>query len=157
MRVWSRRGPTAVVAAAVLMASFGGAVRRRPPGPYKGYDMVNGASWIPYQELRVVTPPFPEYVSGHSTFSAAGAGHHHLHRLRQLRGQRDRPGGRLPDRAEDRRASRHPANEAGMSRRYGGIHFESGDMHGRGLGAAVGADAWGKAQTYIRPFNTGPL
>jgi hypothetical protein len=73
MRVWSRRGPTAVVAAAVLMASFGGAVRRRPPGPYKGYDMVNGESWIPYQELRVVTPPFPEYVSGHSTFSAAGA------------------------------------------------------------------------------------
>jgi hypothetical protein len=35
--------------------------------------MVDGGSWIPYQELRVVTPPFPEYVSGHSTFSAAGA------------------------------------------------------------------------------------
>jgi hypothetical protein len=71
-------------------------------GPYKGYGLVDGESWIPYQELRVVTPPFPEYVSGHSTFSAAG-------------------------------------------------------VHGRGLGAAVGADAWVKAQTYIRPFNTGPL
>jgi hypothetical protein len=42
-------------------------------GPYKGYGLVDGGSWIPYQELRVVTPPFPEYVSGHSTFSAAGA------------------------------------------------------------------------------------
>jgi hypothetical protein len=42
-------------------------------GPYKGYGLVDGGSWMPYQELRVVTPPFPEYVSGHSTFSAAGA------------------------------------------------------------------------------------
>jgi hypothetical protein len=49
------------------------------------------------------------------------------------------------------------ANEAGMSRRYGGIHFESGDMHGRSLGAAVGGDAWTKAQSYIRPFPTGPI
>jgi hypothetical protein len=49
------------------------------------------------------------------------------------------------------------ADEAGMSRRYGGIHFESGDLHGRSLGAAVGGDAWVKAQSYIRPFNTGPI
>ena len=28
---------------------------------------------MPYQAPNVVTPPFPEYVSGHSTFSAAGA------------------------------------------------------------------------------------
>jgi hypothetical protein len=42
-------------------------------GHYKGYGPVNGESWLPYQELRVVTPPFPEYVSGRSTFSAAGA------------------------------------------------------------------------------------
>ena len=33
MRVWSRRGPTAAVAAAVLMASFGGAVRAQTAGP----------------------------------------------------------------------------------------------------------------------------
>jgi hypothetical protein len=44
-----------------------------------------------------------------------------------------------------------------MSRRYGGIHFESGDLHGRSLGAAVGGDAWTKAQSYIRPFPTGPI
>jgi hypothetical protein len=30
-------------------------------------------------------------------------------------------------------------------------------MHGRGLGAAVGGDAWAKARSYIRPFNTGPI
>jgi hypothetical protein len=33
MRVWSRRGLTAVVVAAALMASFGGAVRAQTAGP----------------------------------------------------------------------------------------------------------------------------
>src|SRR6266487_4004810 len=41
-------------------------------GPYKGYGKVLGKYWLPYQDPTVVTPPFPEYVSGHSTFSAAG-------------------------------------------------------------------------------------
>jgi hypothetical protein len=33
--------------------------------------MVPGEQWMPYQAPNVVTPPFPEYTSGHSTFSAA--------------------------------------------------------------------------------------
>ena len=33
---------------------------------------VPAAEWTPYQPPTVVTPAFPEYVSGHSTFSAAG-------------------------------------------------------------------------------------
>ena len=41
-------------------------------GPGKGYGKVLGKDWMPYQQLNVVTPAFPEYVSGHSTFSAAG-------------------------------------------------------------------------------------
>ena len=41
--------------------------------PNKGFGMVPGSQWMPYQALHVVTPPFPEYVSGHSTFSGAGA------------------------------------------------------------------------------------
>jgi hypothetical protein len=49
------------------------------------------------------------------------------------------------------------ADEAGWSRRYGGIHFRSGDMHGRSLGGAIGSDAWLKAQTYIRPVHIGPI
>ncbi|MEV4806367.1 hypothetical protein AB0K18_40770 [Nonomuraea sp. NPDC049421] len=35
------------------------------------------------------------------------------------------------------------AEEAGLSRRYGGIHFE-----GRALGRAVGAAAWERAKAY---------
>lgn len=42
-------------------------------GPYRGTQVIDGASWRPYQLSTVVTPPFPEYFSGHSVFSAAGA------------------------------------------------------------------------------------
>ena len=41
------------------------------------------------------------------------------------------------------------ANSAGMSRRYGGIHFEPGDLNGRSLGSQIGSQAWAKAQTYF--------
>jgi hypothetical protein len=34
---------------------------------------MDGSQWIPYQPTTFPTPPFPEYISGHSTFSAAGA------------------------------------------------------------------------------------
>jgi hypothetical protein len=141
-------------------------------GPYKGFGPVRGESWVPYQELHVVTPPFPEYVSGHSTFSAAGA------RVLTTFTGSDSFGASVTVRAGtsriEPRTAEHPgtpvrdvtlswatytaaADEAGWSRRYGGIHFASGDMHGRTLGRNVGWDAWVKAQSYIRPFNTGPL
>lgn len=38
-----------------------------------GTKMIDGANWKPYQAPTVVTPPFPEYYSGHSVFSAAAA------------------------------------------------------------------------------------
>ena len=36
-----------------------------------GYDGqgVSGELWMPYQEATFVTPPFPDFVSGHSAFS----------------------------------------------------------------------------------------
>ena len=141
-------------------------------GPYMGYGLVKGENWIPYQELTVVTPPFPEYVSGHSTFSGAGA------RVLSMFTASDAFGASVTVRAgtsriEPRTAS-HPgtpvkdvtlswptfsaaAGEAGMSRRYGGIHFQSGDMHARELGREVGWDAWFKAQSYIKPISIGPI
>jgi hypothetical protein len=41
------------------------------------------------------------------------------------------------------------ADQAGMSRRYGGIHFESGDQQGRALGALTGVNVWTEAQTFF--------
>jgi PAP2 superfamily len=141
-------------------------------GPYRGYGLVKGEQWIPYQELNVVTPPFPEYVSGHSTFSAAGA------RVLSMFTGSDSFGASVTVRAGASRIEpRTPtqpgtpardvtlswptysaaADEAGWSRRYGGIHFESGDLHGRALGRTVGWDAWFKARSYIDPFSPGPI
>jgi membrane-associated phospholipid phosphatase len=52
-------------------------IRRRYVGQnLKKYDAsaingttINGNIWVPYQETNFVTPPFPDFPSGHSTFS----------------------------------------------------------------------------------------
>lgn len=41
------------------------------------------------------------------------------------------------------------ADEAGISRLYGGIHFNQGDLNGRNLGTEIGAEVYALAQTYI--------
>ena len=55
------------------------------------------------------------------------------------------------------------ADEAGLSRLYGGIHFSEGDLNSRELGTLVGAEAFDLAQSFIdgeatdadRPFYDG--
>lgn len=47
------------------------------------------------------------------------------------------------------------ADESGMSRRYGGIHFEDADIEGRLLGRRVAALSWNKTQEYI--FGSGKV
>ena len=42
-------------------------------GPAGGLRSILGEEWTPYQLPTFPTPPFPEHVSGHSSFSAAGA------------------------------------------------------------------------------------
>jgi hypothetical protein len=42
-------------------------------GPYQGTGPIPGETWTPYFRPDVITPPFPDHVSGHSTFSAASA------------------------------------------------------------------------------------
>jgi len=46
--------------------------------PIRTMTMYNGSTgdntiWLPYQESNFVTPPFPDFVSGHSTFSSIGS------------------------------------------------------------------------------------
>jgi hypothetical protein len=123
------------------------------------FGTVKGKDWKPYQAAKVVTPPFPEYVSGHSTFSAAGN-----IILVGFTGS-DNFGGSVTIPAGWAKIEPGiPANpvtlywptftamadNAGMSRRYGGIHFKSGDMQGRSLGNMVGQNVWSRAQSYFR-------
>jgi hypothetical protein len=127
-------------------------------GPNKGFGEVPGEQWRPYQDPNVVTPGFPEYVSGHSTFSGAGATI-----LASFTGS-DTFGARVTiAKNSSKFESETPANditltwpsfsaaadEAGWSRRYGGIHFRTGDEHGRALGRQVAQYVWAKAQDYI--------
>src|SRR5947199_2081177 len=42
-------------------------------GPGHGTVTTDGRDWTPYQSSQFPTPPFPEFVSLHSSFSAAGA------------------------------------------------------------------------------------
>ena len=127
-------------------------------GPGLGTVKMPGERWLPYQALSVVTPAFPEYVSGHSTFSAAGATV-----LANFTGS-DAFGASVTfpagwSRVEPGVTPARPvtlawptfsaaADEAGMSRRYGGIHFAEGDLAGRLLGRRVGAAVWARAVGY---------
>jgi hypothetical protein len=135
-------------------------------GPGKGYGHVLGQNWQPYQALNVVTPPFPEYVSGHSTFTAAGRTILALfYGTDNFNAQVTIPAGSSS--FEPGITPRKPvvltwktltdaADQAGMSRRWGGIHFQTGDMDGRALGKVVGYDDWNKAQTFINGTATAP-
>jgi len=140
---------------------FTGKKVRAWAGPYKGTQWIDGKDWEPYQPTTIVTPPFPEYYSGHSVFSAAGA--EILKRFTgsdafgtsytKQAGTSDVEPGTVP--ATDITLSwatfSDAADEAGISRRYDGIHFEQGDLMGRTLGRVIAAQAWNKAQQYIDP------
>jgi len=130
-------------------------------GPGKGTVTEDGSQWIPYQPSTFPTPPFPEYISGHSTFSAAGA------EILKLFTHNDRfgdsvtfaPGSSVTEPGLTPQQSvtlswatfTDAANQAGISRRYGGIHFELGDLVGRATGRLVADEAWQKALSYFHP------
>ena len=80
----------------------------------------------------IVTPPFPAYVSGHSTTSAAAA---------------EVLSAYFPS---ARRQLRAWAEEAALSRLYGGIHFRSDNEAGLVLGKRVGREA-------VRQYDAEPI
>lgn len=137
--------------------TFQGQQIRAWGGPGKGTVTMDGRFWIPYQRSTFPTPPFPEYNSGHSAFSAAGA-----EILRLFTGS-DAFGASVTfpagsSKIEPGLTPSNPvtlqwktftdaANQAGISRRYGGIHFKVGDLTGRAVGRIVGYQAWIKAES----------
>jgi hypothetical protein len=128
-------------------------------GPYRGTQTILGEQWQAYQIGAVPTPAFPEFSSGHSGFSAAAA-----EVLRSYTGS-DAFGysvtvkagtspvepGAVPtsDITLTWPTFSEAADQAGISRRYGGIHFREGDLQSRAMGRMVGAQAWIKAKAYF--------
>lgn len=136
-------------------------------GPGLGTRLIDGADWKPYQASTIVTPPFAEYVSGHSIFSGSAARVLKLftgsdrfgHSVTIPAGQSVVEPGLVPtsDVTLRWRTFSDAADEAGISRRYGGIHFIDGDVQARKMGRKIGKQAWRKALTYFHGTAGTPL
>lgn len=96
------------------------------------------------------TPPFPTYTSGHSTQSAAAA-----EVLTALFGDNrpyDDPTHITLGHPVKRLASfREAAREAGLSRLYGGIHFQMDNLGGRAQGECIGRAVLSRVHTRGAP------
>lgn len=109
------------------------------------YDLLRPVTYIrrmidPNWEEFLITPPFPEYPSGHSTLSAAAAmvlTDHFGENFAFEDATHEADG--LPRRAYP--SFWAAAEEAGISRLYGGIHFRAAIERGLEQGRCVGAHA----------------
>lgn len=124
-------------------------------GPGRPIEIIDGGKWSPYNPGSNLTPAFPGYVSGHSTFSAASATV-----LRAFTGS-DNFGyattlpanfGRVEPGVPAVPTTMHFAtfsaavSQAGLSRLYAGIHFADDNSDGQLLGNLAGQQAWTKAK-----------
>lgn len=121
-----------------------------------GVDWMLADRWMPYQASNFVTPPFAGYTSGHSTFSRSAA-----QAMTEFTGSPYFPGGLHEDpipagwlRFENGPSTDvvlqyvsyyDAADDAGISRIYGGIHPRADDLPGRVSGSSVGKLAAARA------------
>jgi hypothetical protein len=131
-----------------------------PKTQYSGAGWILAVDWVPYQLPTFVTPAFAAFVSGHSTFSRAGA-----EVLTRFTGSPFFPGGLAEFVAPQDEfldfeigptqpivlqwaTYQDAADEAGLSRLWGGIHVRADDFGGRIMGYQIGNDAFDLATTY---------
>jgi hypothetical protein len=132
-----------------------------------GTQTIPATEFITYQNPSgPPSPPFAEYTSGHSAFSAAGAEVLRLFTGSDVFGEsvffapgssRFEPGITPTNSVTLSWATfTEAADEAGISRRYGGIHFLDGDIDGRDLGRSVGSASFNRAQFFINGGTSTP-
>lgn len=136
---------------------YRGQVIRAWGGPEKGMVNMKGDEWRPYSPETFLCPPFPSYVSGHSTVSGACA-----EALRLFTGD-DKFGievklvpGALtePDNLGDTVTLKFPtftetADMAGISRVLGGYHIQADNKEGLALGRKVAKEVWRKFNVHV--------
>lgn len=128
---------------------------------HTSFRWMRAVDWIPYQRRTFVTPAFPGFVSGHSTFSRAAA-----EALTAYTGSPWFPDG-LGEfcAAQDaylvfengpsvetclQWASYYDAaDQAGQSRLWGGIHIWPDDTNGRRIGASAGLATVARVQALL--------
>lgn len=143
-------------------------------GPGKGTVKMKAEDWHPYSPSTFITPPFPGYVSGHSTVSAASAKALELFTGSDRFGAEEhRHAGQLTEpghecREMQRRDGKAPADPnmtcdvalrlptfsetakmAGISRVMGGYHIQADNLAGLELGDKVARHDWGKIREYF--------
>jgi len=129
-------------------------------GPGEGTRTILAENWLTYQTPGLdPSPPFAEYTSGHSAFSASAglilaafaAGEEFGADVTFQAGESRFEPGLVP--AQELTLSwdtfADAADEGGISRIYGGIHFDDGDLNGRQLGRDVGRAVYTEAQRFI--------
>ncbi len=106
---------------------------------------VADAGWLPF----INTPPFPEYTSGHSTFSRSSAtvlaAYFGTDAVPFTTGSDALPG---VTRSYPRFSA--AADEAGVSRIFGGIHFASGNIAGQASAFSLGTFVF---ERFLTPLN----
>ena len=144
-------------------------------GPRQPTEHIPGEQWMPYNPGSNLTPPFPGYFSGHSVFSRSSATvlslftgsdafvrpgeppvdfiprcdvSYYLQDFSRCFG-RVESGIPAVDTIVSFATFSDAADQAGLSRLYGGIHFPDDNMNAQAIGALIGELAYAKAQTYF--------
>lgn len=132
-----------------------------PVTQYSGVKWILAAAWQPFQKKSFVTPGFPGFVSGHSTFSRSAA-----EVMTAITGSAFFPGGLGVHNASANTTltfEKGPsqtiqlqwgtyydaADQAGLSRLWGGIHVPVDDVTGRRAGSLCGKGAWSLARQFF--------
>jgi hypothetical protein len=118
---------------------------------------IKGQDWRPYSPETFLCPPFPSYVSGHSTISGGCA------EILRLFTRADQFGIDVVRRPGEFTEPEHmaapvilhfasfteTADQAGMSRVLGGYHIQSENLEGLRLGRSIAALVWKKYLYHI--------
>jgi len=141
-------------------------------GPGKGVVELPAEEWHPYSPFTFVTPPFPGYVSGHSTVSGACAKTLELFTGSDVFGEVERRrAGVITEadidcatiQARDGKAANAvncdvelkmptftaTAEMAGISRVMGGYHIQADNIEGLALGRKVAQFSWPRIRAYF--------
>ncbi|MEZ5082265.1 MAG: vanadium-dependent haloperoxidase [Bacteroidales bacterium] len=127
-----------------------------------GVGWILAENWWPYQRYTFITPSFAGYVSGHSTYSSAGASV-----LERITGDSFFPGGMAEFTAKKNEFLQFEegpsedvtlqwgtywdaAYQTCLSRLWGGIHPPCDDIPGRIMGIYIGENAVKTADQYFK-------
>ena len=125
-------------------------------GPGEGAVAMEASRWHPYSPREFPTPPFAGYPSGHSTVSAAAAdtlarftGSDHFGYSVDLKAGSLTEPGYESDVTLDFPTFSYTADQAGISRLYGGYHIQADNIEGLNMGRRVSAHVWPAIKSYF--------